>query len=229
MMSHPEPESRDCDDCSSNELQPDGVRPTLLDRDWQGAIRTLAKADLEPTSFFITFTCYGTWLHGDQRGSVDPSHNEWQSPRLEPDEERERCEFQRLKHAPVHLGPVQRSIVHRSIEEVVFHRGWRLHALNVRTNHVHVVVTANRAGKRIRNDFKSYATRHLKEANYLPAACLQVLDAQAGTDPTSENSRLRVWTRGGSLRRIDSENSFQRAIEYTLFEQGPDITFPAEA
>ena len=25
----------------------------------------------DPLAYFITFTCYGNWLHGDERGSVD--------------------------------------------------------------------------------------------------------------------------------------------------------------
>jgi hypothetical protein len=28
-----------------------------------------------PLAYLITFRCYGTWLHGDARGSVDPTHN----------------------------------------------------------------------------------------------------------------------------------------------------------
>ena len=28
----------------------------------------------QPLAFFITFTCKGTWLHGDRRGSVDREH-----------------------------------------------------------------------------------------------------------------------------------------------------------
>ena len=25
----------------------------------------------QPLAFLITFRCYGTWLHGDERGSID--------------------------------------------------------------------------------------------------------------------------------------------------------------
>lgn len=214
--------------------------PVLLNDDWKGALRTVSKAEIEPQLYFITFTCYGTWLHGDERGSIDCEHNDWQTPPLEPDEERERRDFALLKHSPVKLGPKQRLIVHRTIEEVCQHRGWRLHALNVRTNHVHVVVTANRRGKRVYNDFKSYATRRMKEAGCVPEACLEVFGKDrflTGAAPTVLSSRdregaesseaepeFKVWTRGGSARPINTENSFRRAVEYTLHEQGPDIT-----
>jgi REP element-mobilizing transposase RayT len=217
----------------------------------------VSAAEVEPQAFFVTFTCYGTWLHGDERGSVDRDHNEWQTPPLDPDEDRERREFQLLRHSPVRLESQQRSIVQQAIQEVCEHRGWRLHAINVRTNHVHVVVTANRVGKRVLNDFKSYATRRMTEAACLPAACLEVHSNPASSPPHSPTNssrarqeadhpaggsdddrsltvaardlalrarRFRVWTRGGSARPIQTEHSLRRAIEYTLHEQGPDIT-----
>jgi hypothetical protein len=30
----------------------------------------------QPLAYFITFTTYGTWLHGNGAGSVDPAHNQ---------------------------------------------------------------------------------------------------------------------------------------------------------
>jgi hypothetical protein len=41
-----------------------------------------------PLAYFITFTCHGTWLHGDERGSVDRGHNAPGTPFLPPDEPR---------------------------------------------------------------------------------------------------------------------------------------------
>jgi hypothetical protein len=111
---------------------------------------------------------------------------------------------------------------------------------------VHVVVTANRKGKRVLIDFKSYATRRLKEAGCVPEACLEALappksrDRQGAVSPAAPKDnrsltvaareqeaikpKLKVWTRGGSARPITSDESLRRAIEYTLDEQGPDIT-----
>jgi len=102
----------------------------LFDVDWSIARREVSNAEIEPQPYFVTFTCYGTWLHGDARGSVDREHNDWQTPPLEPDEERERQAFSLLKHSPVKLGPRQRQTVCQAIQEVCQHRGWRLHALN---------------------------------------------------------------------------------------------------
>lgn len=30
-----------------------------------------------PLAYLITFRTYGTWLHGDERGSVDKNHNKF--------------------------------------------------------------------------------------------------------------------------------------------------------
>jgi len=39
-----------------------------------------------PLTYLITFRCYGTWLHGAQRGSIDRFHNRYKSPYIEPNE-----------------------------------------------------------------------------------------------------------------------------------------------
>lgn len=46
-----------------------GVNPY---RDREGAAET---RDGYPLAYLITCRCYGTWLHGDARGSVDREHN----------------------------------------------------------------------------------------------------------------------------------------------------------
>ena len=35
-----------------------------------------------PLGYLITFRCYGTWLHGDERGSIDRFHNRYKTPYL---------------------------------------------------------------------------------------------------------------------------------------------------
>jgi REP element-mobilizing transposase RayT len=194
-----------------------------IDTSWSTISQSIKPAEFEPCTWLLTFTCYGTWLHGDIRGSVDRHNNSWPSPPVAPDEERERREFDLLRHVPVQLGAHQRLIVHQTIREVCTHRGWCLHAVNVRTNHAHVVVTANRKGGRILNDFKSYATRRMKEVNQLPTACQVVLNKSQAGD-IGVKAEYKVWTRGGSARLIDTEESFHQAIDYTANEQGPNIT-----
>lgn len=84
-------------------------------RDRQGA--ALA-GDGYPLGFLITFRCYGTWLHGDKRGSVSRLHNVPGGPLLEPSPALERYRTRQLRHAAVTLDEQRRAIVVRTIREV---------------------------------------------------------------------------------------------------------------
>ncbi len=155
-------------------------------------------------SYLITFTTYGTWLHGNTKGSADRNHNLPGTPYLPPDTAQELKEEQTLKHDPVELDQVHRSTVADAIREVCEHRNWELHACNVRSNHVHVVVSADATPERVMNDLKSYATRAMRNLS-------QPITAE------------HVWTRHGSTRYLNTPNAFNHAIKYTLEEQGEDL------
>ena len=45
-----------------------------------------------PLAYLITFTTYGTWRHGDERGSVDRAHNAYRTPHLAHNQRRESYE-----------------------------------------------------------------------------------------------------------------------------------------
>ena len=96
----------------------------------------------EAWTYFLTYHTYGTWLHGDERRSVDRRHNIPETETLSPDPGRLAAARELLKHEPTLLDTRRRQIVEATIREVCAHRGWHLHAVNVRTNHVHVVITA---------------------------------------------------------------------------------------
>lgn len=158
----------------------------------------------DPLAYFLTWTTYGTHLHGDARGSVDKLHNVYGTPRLAPDEQWESIERESLKHPVVVLDQQMREIVHRVIEDHCRIRKWRLHAPNVRSNHVHVVVTADRYTPELVTDqFKGWATRRLREAGLI------------GEDRP-------VWTAGGSTRYIWDSPGFSEAIDYVMNWQGPE-------
>jgi hypothetical protein len=56
----------------------------------------------------------------------------------------------------------QRRTVEIQIAETCRHRGWTLHVVNWRSNHVHAVVTADvQNPKKMRIDLKAWATRAL--------------------------------------------------------------------
>ena len=163
--------------------------------------------DDAPLAYFITVTCYGTWLHGSARGSVDPQHNQPETPWLSPDVSLEHARRDAMDQPPYRLDASRRRLVLRAIEEVCAYRGWTLLAAHVRTTHVHIVVQASAAPEKVMNDFKAYASRALNAA---------------GCD---ENWRKR-WTRHGSTRYLWKSASVAGAVHYTLHEQGePMETF----
>lgn len=148
-----------------------------------------------PLAYLITYHTYGTWLHGDARGSVDRNRNAPDSPRLPRSDSRKRAESSRLRGNPVVLTLDERGAVDRAIRDVCDHRGWTLEEINVRTNHVHVVVRAGLAPEPVMNAFKSWSTRAIRES-----------------DPA--RSRTPMWTRHGSTRYLWDRNDLEGAIRY---------------
>ncbi len=95
-----------------------------------------------PRAFFITFSCYGSRLHGAESGSVDRYHNVFGARRVVPDPARLDAADKLMEHAPYILDASARQMALQAIQEVCAHRAWTLIALQVRTTHVHVVVEA---------------------------------------------------------------------------------------
>jgi REP element-mobilizing transposase RayT len=154
-----------------------------------------------PLAYFITFTCYGTWLHGDERGSVDDEHHAPGTPVLPPDPERQARERDNLSEPSYHLDGPRRQITLHALCEIARRKGWALHAAHVRSNHVHLVVTAAGPPERVMNDFKTAASRRLNKAS--PA----------------ERDRTR-WTRHGSTRYLWTEEAVAEKVHYVLHGQG---------
>lgn len=61
----------------------------------------------------LTFTSYGTWLHGDERGSRDRK----QGP-IEPNKRLNRIRREQLKYSPITLNARMRKVVRQAIEGV---------------------------------------------------------------------------------------------------------------
>ena len=110
-----------------------------------------------PLAYLITFTCYGTWLHGDDRGSVNNNHNQFDMPFIEADTVWHKAMQKKMKEPPLFLTDEQRTLVAVVIAEVCVFRNWLLHECNARTNHVHSVVSGSAAPDKIMKGFKAYA------------------------------------------------------------------------
>ena len=92
----------------------------------------------------------------------------------------------------------QRRVVEKTIADHCRIRGWHLHVVNCRTNHVHVVVTAPRRNPEdVRDQFKAWCTRKLKELQ-----------------PQGQPVRKKWWTEKGSERWIGDEESLEAVIHY---------------
>ena len=116
-----------------------------------------------PLAFLITFRTYGTWLHGDERTSVDRHNNGFGSPRIPTRVAWHDHNQKLLKYPPVELDLSRRNATEAAIKEVCDHRSWRLQAINVRTNHAHVVVsTGDCRPEKPLNAFKAYSTKKMR-------------------------------------------------------------------
>jgi len=99
------------------------------------------------------------------------------------------------------LNRTQRGVVELAIREVCKHRSYLLHAVNVRTNHVHSVVTAPCKPEHVMDGFKAYATRQLRKSGLL-------------------NCDMKPWARHGSTPYLWTEEQVQNAIDYVVNGQG---------
>ena len=151
-----------------------------------------------PLAYLITIRCYGTWLHGDPRGSMDrKNHHRYGGPQNQPSKKLSAAEQGELKHPPLVLTDAHRAIVERAICEVCDHRLYQLLAVNARTNHVHSVVAASCRPEAVMNAFKAYATRQLHRAGLLA-------------------NGVRPWSRHGSSPYLWTSEQVARAIDYVL-------------
>jgi REP element-mobilizing transposase RayT len=147
-------------------------------------------------AYLIIFRTFGTWLHGDNRT--------YGTPMLPPNVQRTRYEAHLGKQAPVKLNVRQRTAVESGVRETCTIRHWTLWALNIRTNHVHSVVSAGCKPERILSALKANATRSMKDAG-----CW--------------NTVRSPWVHRGSKRYLWTERELHDAIAYVMYDQGEPL------
>ena len=103
--------------------------------------------------------------------------------------------------APYEMDARRRAIVLKAIKEAHFHKGWKVLAVHVRRNHVHVVVGAPEPPGKLLTHFKSYASRALNQA-------------------AIDGGRRIRWTHHGSTRYLWKPQQVRAAVEYVVYEQG---------
>ena len=145
----------------------------------------------EPLAYFITFTTRGSWLHGDSRGSYKkggrfvPPNGHWVQ-----------MESQVMNDPPLLLSAGQRSAVENGVRKLCLKRQWQLHEINVRSNHVHIVVTAvETKPEKVMSDTKAKATRVLRKMKVISEV-------------------RKPWTEHGSTIYLFTDEEFVNACHY---------------
>ncbi|MGE3074491.1 MAG: transposase [Dehalococcoidia bacterium] len=157
-----------------------------------------------PVAYFLTFATYGSWLHGDARGSKDAEHNRLETDPRPREDFLEKYETRELRHAPFVISAEARTVIEQSFRETCRIREWSLVELNVRKQHVHLVVCAPGSPERVMSTLKSYATRDLRN--------LSVIGVEQ-----------HPWSRHGSTRYLWTDQDLESAIEYVANWQGREL------
>ena len=157
-----------------------------------------------PLGYLTTFRTYGTWLHSDRRGSVDRFHNSFGTPLLPHNERWQKHNRETLINSPVKLSRRRRMAVEEAIRETCKLRKWEFWTTNIRTNHVHTVVSALCKPEKILAAFKANATRKLRETG-----CW--------------HSSRTPWVHRGSKKYLWTESDVINAVLYVEYEQGEPL------
>jgi len=161
--------------------------------------------DMAALAYLITFRCYGTWLPGDERGYVDRRCNIRGHPMLKPNARLEAAMSRAMKQPAEVLEAPARAAVGAAIREGCVREAWVLHALEVRTNHVHAVLSTGVPPERAMVALKAWATRRLRREGLV-------------------GDNARPWSRHGSTRWLWSERAVHDACRYVLEGQGAPLS-----
>ena len=161
--------------------------------------------------WLLTWTTYGTWLPGEDRGFVsnvrdgpgpEVRHNIPGTPVDRAMPGLKAAAQSRMKGEPVALTADQAAEIVAQVIETAKYRGWTLLAVAVMWNHVHVVVAVpgDPDPADLLRDFKSYAARRLNRRWGKPAS---------GT----------WWTESGSRRILRGDGAVPGAVDYVARRQ----------
>ena len=170
--------------------------------------------------WFLTWTTYGTWLPGDDRGFVSnvadgngPGKRR-NIPGTEPAKKMRGLELMardKMSSDAVYLTHEHARELLDQFHETAGYRRWDLAAVSIMRNHVHLVVgvSGDPEPETILGSFKSYGSRRLNRKFGRPAS---------GT----------WWTAGGSRRPLRTESSVLAAIAYVRDQEYPLLVWVAE-
>lgn len=154
--------------------------------------------------YFLTFTCYGSHLHGAETGSFErratgtrarPAH-----PGLEAAMRRA------MVQEPFLLTSAHRPVVVAAVQALAVRRGWGLLAIHVRSTHVHLVLDCPVTAELALTAVKAAASAAFNRAGF-------------------EAADRRRWTRHGSTRVLPGAKEVEAAIHYLVYGQGEPMSW----
>ena len=157
-----------------------------------------------PIAYLITFRTYGSWLHGDERGSFAFRRNAYGTPGVPSSAPLRELSARFMKGTPQSLDAGRRKVVAAAINSVCDHREWYLHAVAVRTEHIHAVVSSTEPPEKVLASLKAWATRRVRDAGLSP-------------------KEQRLWSHHGSTVYLWDETQLERATLYVVEGQGAPL------
>jgi REP element-mobilizing transposase RayT len=137
--------------------------------------------------YMITWTTYGSWLQGDERGCVKNRNV------LGKDEGLRKANVERLRSAMVELSQQEHRLVREAILAKAEQLGQKVLALAVCSNHVHVVAECmSESIEMVVSHYENAARLALRANGFVG----------------------RVWTRGFDKRFCFDQRQLQSRIEY---------------
>lgn len=156
--------------------------------------------------WLLTWTTYGTWLPGDDRGFVsnvdlgDGTGKRLNEVGSKPSAKIRGLQIlakENMNGPPIYLNVEQAKVLFDQFRETARFRNWSLLAVAIMANHVHLLVgvPGDPDPHRLLRDFKSYGSR-----------CLNKVAGKLGSGTW--------WTEGGSTRKKGSDEAIINATEY---------------
>jgi REP element-mobilizing transposase RayT len=142
---------------------------------------------VKTVGYMLTWTTYGTWLQGDERGYVKKGRILGENIRLK------KANVKSMPRNEVRLNKKQREIVKEAIYQEAEKTKEKILALAVCTNHIHIVLRyAIKPIEKSAGRFKNAARVALQQDGFIG----------------------RVWARGFDKRYCFDEKSLKNRIDY---------------
>jgi REP element-mobilizing transposase RayT len=167
--------------------------------------------------WLLTWTTYGTWLPGDERGFVSPKfeneQTEKRNNRFGTQYDSHRPDLNQIARTkiigqPVLLNKNQAEVLKRQFLETAVFRGWSIRSAAIMPNHIHLLtgVAGDPDPSNLLRDFKSYGSRELNKHFEHP---------ESGT----------WWTEQGSKRKVTDDEHLQTVVNYIKHQPAALIIF----